>query len=471
VYIDTTPPVTTVGLSGTVYSGSTYDTAVNVSFNWSDNLSQVHYTYYELDGGPAITYDGIFTVSTLGSHTVKYWSVDYAGNIETAHVASFSIVSPTTAAVVATPSPSFVGQSVKITGTVKATVSGTPTGSVIFYNGATNLGAGTLTNGVASITTTALPAGALTLQISYAGAGNYLATNSPPFDQTVDAPAALTAPVASQLTGRSATFTWSAVSGVEAYEIWIGSTGAGSWNLYASGPISGTSATPNNLPTNGEKLYVRLFTELDGAWESIDYTFNAAALGVLTTPSPTSTLAGPDVTFSWSAGSGSPNYQLWIGSTGAGSNNVYWSGTITGTSATAPNLPCLGKILNVRLYTELNGTWVYADYTYTEATQAALTAPSPGSTLTGADVTFTWSAGIEATDYKLWLGATGVGSDGLYAGAATTTTSVTLTNMPTTGGTIYARLFTNFKGTVVYTDYTFKAASSGAAAAAETAQK
>ena len=99
---------------------------------------------------------------------------------------TFAIDSPTTATVTATPNPSLLGGSVKMTATVTATLSGTPTGKVTFLNGATNLGTGTLSGGVATLSTSALPAGPLTLQVSYPGAGNFLATNSAPFDQTVN---------------------------------------------------------------------------------------------------------------------------------------------------------------------------------------------------------------------------------------------------------------------------------------------
>jgi len=186
VSIDLSTPVTTATLSGTVYSGSTYKSVVGVTLNATDSGgSGVAAVYYTVDGGTQTTYPGSFTVSALGSHTVKYWSVNGAGTTSSTKSVSFTIDSPTTATLVASPNPSVYGQSVTMTATIRATLSGTPTGSVIFYNGATNLGTGTLSSGVATLRTTALPVGALTLQVSYLGAGNFIATNSAPFDQTV----------------------------------------------------------------------------------------------------------------------------------------------------------------------------------------------------------------------------------------------------------------------------------------------
>ena len=92
-----------------------------------------------------------------------------------------------------------------------------------------------------------------------------------------------------------------------------------------------------------------------------------------------------------------------------------------------------------------------------------LTSPAQGATLPGATATFDWSAatGSAVKGYYLHLGTTAVGSDNLLNSAEypTTTTSVTVNNMPTTGVTIYVRVFTDYNGTHVYKDYTVNAAN------------
>ncbi|HKF46366.1 MAG TPA: protease pro-enzyme activation domain-containing protein [Terracidiphilus sp.] len=268
ISIDEIAPVSKAALAGTIYSGTTYKTAVNVSLSASDaGGSGLKHTFYKLDGGAQVTYAAAFTVSTLGSHTVTYWSTDNAGNTEVAKTVSFSIVSPTTAALVATPNPSVHLQSVTMTATITATVSGTPTGSVIFYNGATNLGSGTLSGGVATLSTTALPLGALTLQASYAGSGNFLASNSAPFNQTVNKATPTVSPWptastitygqtlgSSTLTGGTAsvpgTFAWSAPSivphaGVQSRSVTFTPTDTTNYNsVIALVTITVNKATP-----------------------------------------------------------------------------------------------------------------------------------------------------------------------------------------------------------------------------------
>jgi hypothetical protein len=55
----------------------------------------------------------------------------------------------------------------------------------------------------------------------------------------------------SVLPGSSATFAWSSGTGVTAYTLMLGTTGAGSSDIYSSGSTTATSATVNNLPTGG----------------------------------------------------------------------------------------------------------------------------------------------------------------------------------------------------------------------------
>ncbi len=47
--------------------------------------------YYTVDGGAQQTYGAPFTVSAQGTHTVVYWSVDGAGNIEGQHTGYVNI--------------------------------------------------------------------------------------------------------------------------------------------------------------------------------------------------------------------------------------------------------------------------------------------------------------------------------------------------------------------------------------------
>jgi hypothetical protein len=272
--------------------------------------------------------------------------------------------------------------------------------------------------------------------------------------------ATITSPTAgTSLVGPSVTFTWGTAAGVTAYELYVGSTGAGSNNLYSSGSKTVTSLNVAALPTNGETIYVRLLTNFSGSWQYADYTYTAAMHAVLTSPAPGGTFGGPNVTFTWTPATGNQvtGYRFYLGSTGVGSNNLYSSALQTGTSFSAIALPTNGETIYARVLTDFNGTWGYADYTYTAVTKAQLTSPTAGGLLPGRTVTFKWSAATGGTAYELWLGDTGVGSNNLYNSLRQTVTSITVGGLPDNGETIYARVLTDFNGSWASIDYTFTA--------------
>jgi subtilase family serine protease len=198
---------------------------------------------------------------------------------------------------------------------------------------------------------------------------------------------------------------------------------------------------------------------------------DTAAPGILTSPAPGSTLSGSTVTFQWTPGTGtSGNYWIRVGTTGVGSYNIFY-GEYAGTSATISGVPAGGTIY-VRLYSFMDGTqaWVSNDYTYTgSATSfvaAAVSSPAPGSTLTGSTVTFEWTSGT-ATSGEYWIrvGTTGVGSYNVFAGEFAGT-SATIAGLPTTGITVYVRLYSQNAATTAWVsnDYTYTADTSVAPA-------
>jgi len=88
-----------------------------------------------------------------------------------------------------------------------------------------------------------------------------------------------------------------------------------------------------------------------------------------------------------------------------------------------------------------------------------MTSPVAGSTLTGSAATFQWTAGTgTASGHWLRVGTTGVGSYDVSA-VLYTGTSASITGLPTNGGTIYVRLYSQNASTSewVFNDYTYTA--------------
>jgi hypothetical protein len=81
---DTDAPMTTAFLSGSEGNTSWYTGPVNVTLIATDidGPADIAATYYGVDGGTRQTYSGHFNISSDGIHTITYWSIDRAGNIE-----------------------------------------------------------------------------------------------------------------------------------------------------------------------------------------------------------------------------------------------------------------------------------------------------------------------------------------------------------------------------------------------------
>jgi hypothetical protein len=278
------------------------------------------------------------------------------------------------------------------------------------------------------------------------------------------APAALIAPAPSTvLTGSTATFSWSAGTGVSEYILYLGTLGQGTTNIYSSpAATTATSVTVSGIPTQGVTLYATVLSKINGAWVSNYFTYTeagTASLAVLTSPTPGSTLTGASATFSWTTGSGPTAYIFYLGTLGQSSSNIYSSGVTTGTSVSMSTIPTQGVTLYATLYSKIDGAWQTNHYTYTEAGTAApavLTGPAPGSALPGSSATFSWTAGSGPTAYILYLGTTKQGSTNLYSSpAATTAQSVTVSGLPENGVTVYATLLSKIDGSWVSAYYTY----------------
>jgi len=80
--IDRTKPITTHTFSGTTGSNGWYISNVTITLSATDTVSGVDHTYYQLDGGKWKTYFSPLVISIEDTHTLKYFSVDNSGNIE-----------------------------------------------------------------------------------------------------------------------------------------------------------------------------------------------------------------------------------------------------------------------------------------------------------------------------------------------------------------------------------------------------
>jgi len=342
-------------------------------------------------------------------------------------------------------------------------ITNTGTGHV-FYARTFNHSSRSIAPGAASSFSFTVPGGAetgaATLEavangIPSFGVGVTVGTGGAPADM-------VSPPPGSVLGGSAVTFSWTTGSGVSQYWLYVGnSVGAG--DIYSASQGTATSGTVSGLPTDGRALFVRLWSFIGGAWQFRDYTYTASNLpspAQLFSPAPGSTLAGSSVTFFWTTGTGVSQYWLYIGSS-AGAADIYSASQGTATSGTVTTLPTDGRTLFVRLWSLINGSWQFLDYTYIAAnlpSPAQLFSPAPGSTLSSSAVTFFWTTGSGVSLYWLYVGSSAGAAD-IYSASQGTATSGTVSGLPTDGRTLFVRLWSLINGSWQFLDYTYTASS------------
>ena len=124
IKLDNVAPATTIATTPAAPDGTNNwfkRASVTFSLAATDATSGVANRFYTVDGGGQQTYSGTVTISTQGDHTVTYWSVDNAGNTETAnttHIKLDNVAPANSLALTNKTGGSFVG------------------GSTVYYRGA-----------------------------------------------------------------------------------------------------------------------------------------------------------------------------------------------------------------------------------------------------------------------------------------------------------------------------------------------
>ncbi len=157
-------------------------------------------------GGTVAFYDGAATLSPAGAvssaaaaYTVSLpavgthnYACQYSGDtnfLTSAKTSAPAVVvskAATTTTLIASSNPVIPGQSVTFTATVSPQFTGTPTGSVAFYDGATLLGTTTLSGSTATYTTSTLAPGAMhSITAVYNGDSNFNTSTSAPVSVVV----------------------------------------------------------------------------------------------------------------------------------------------------------------------------------------------------------------------------------------------------------------------------------------------
>jgi hypothetical protein len=213
-------------------------------------------------------------------------------------------------------------------------------------------------------------------------------------------------------------------------------------------------AGPANIYTQSANLSAATGWQLSGSW---------TVPAMIVSPINGSWLSGSSVAFQWTGMGGFSACSLSVSGIAPGGTDIFSGSLGAGTSQLVTNLPLHSgwvSAVYVRIGSTKGAGWMYVDYVYYAGVLQGgeIISPANGSTLSGATVTFQWSAGIGVAQYSLYISRIAPGGGDLDSINAGSQTAWTVTNLPLGGSTIYVRLSSLIGVNWQYADYSYTAA-------------
>jgi len=167
----------------------------------------------------------------------------------------------------------------------------------------------------------------------------------------------------STLSGSTVTFTWNASCTATDYWLWIGTGGVGTYDVFDAEQGPRLTATVSDIPASGT-LYFRLWSEIAGVWNSIDYQYTIGVVPTTVSITVTSVPTGLSVTLGCNTCASTPcPYQLTPG---------------TGSTLSAPTTPEAGAT---------GVQYLWASWSDNGAASHSITVPASPTTYTANFVT------------------------------------------------------------------------------------
>ncbi|MDF3293221.1 beta strand repeat-containing protein, partial [Streptomyces silvisoli] len=418
---------------------ATAGTHAYVANNGDDTVSVIdtatNTVTFAIPAGP-----GPFGVATTPDGSTLYITENSDNSVTVTNTVPF----PTTTALTSVPDPSVFGQAKTLTATVTSPV-GTPTGSVSFFDGATLVGTGSLSGGVATLSTSSLSVGSHALTAVYGGDVNFAGSTSSVDTQTVNQAATMTALVSApdpSVFGESKTLTATVTATAPgagtptgAVDFFDGAT------LVGTGTLSGGVATlsTSSLSVGSHSLSAVYSGDADftGSTSPVDtQTVNQAATSTALVSAPDPSVFGEPKTLTATVTAVAPG-----AGTPTGTVSFFDGATLLGSSALVGGVATLtvsslgaGSHALTAVYsggTDFAGSTspVDAQTVNQAATTTAMTSsPDPSvfgepKTLTATVAVVAPGAGTPTGTVSFFDGATLVGTGTLSGGVATLSTS------------------------------------------------
>lgn len=317
-----------------------------------------------VSGGPSGSTATSASISSLNPGTYTL-TATYSGdqNFLTSAGTSGQPVGPaqTTTTLVASPNPVQLNQPLTLTATVApvAPGSGTPTGTVDFYNGSNLIGVKTLSGGVASLSLSSLSPGAHSLTASYLGEADYTASASAPVAETVGVISTTTA-VASGPTpssfGQPVTLTATVApvapgtgTPTGTVNFYNGSTLLGTGTLAAGGGGDQTTLVVSSLPVGSNVISATYSGDPNYGTSSTTHSATQVVGPATTTMTAAPYTQQGVVSATLTTAYGPVVGQTVVLTTGSASANTLQTICIATTNASG-TVTCTGNLFNLQIY-------------------------------------------------------------------------------------------------------------------------
>jgi Bacterial Ig-like domain (group 3) len=306
-------------------AGTAFDVTLKVgNSDGSKYVGTVHFT--SSDSGATLPSDYTFTTADAGTHKFVGEAILHTGGSQTITAAdahqpstagkatvtvSSGTKTSTTTTLSSSTSPSTYHQQVTFTAVVTAT-SGSPTGAVTFKDGASTLGTGTVSGGVASVLISTLAVGIHSISATYGGDTNFNGSSSSLLSQTVNKAATSTALTSSpnpSIVNQQVKFTATVTGSHGGTPTGSVTFKQGTTALATSSLVSGIASFSTTYSTAGSRLLTAAYSGDGNYLSSISATRTQTVNKIPTTTklsssSNPSTFGGP-VTFTATVNSGS----------------------------------------------------------------------------------------------------------------------------------------------------------------------
>jgi large repetitive protein len=370
-------------------------------------------------GSGNVNSSGVATFSTsslpMGANSltaVYSGNTTFATSTSSVYTETINALTSTTTALAAAPNPATAGQSVTLTATVSPAPTGSPLGTVSFYNGETLLGSGNVnSSGAATFSLTTLPAGADSLTAVYSGNATFATSTSSAYAETILTGTTTTlraAPNPANV-GQSVTLTATVSpaptgSSLGTVSFYNGETLLGSGNVNSSGAATFSLTT---LPAGADSL-TAVYSGNAAFAASTSSTYAEAILTSTATAlaaAPNPGTAGQSVTLTATVspaptGSALGTVSFYNGETLLGSGNVNSSGVATFSLTTLPaGADSLTAVYSGNANFATSTSIAYAETVLTGTATALSGAPNPA--IVGQSVTLTASVSPAPTGSAL----------------------------------------------------------------------